>query len=157
MFKSKTLSGSINTVEPDCDISCIKPLTSCLDSFLTGTTKRPFLIVTTGSCTCLEWIIEFNFDLISCSLFLIDFLIFFNSKDASSEIVSSLIIAVKIVFSKLLFVYKLLNNKFNDSNSYISISSELKYSFNFLEIFRIFAKSNNCFAVKKLELSNFFI
>ena len=105
LFKSKTDIGSINTVEPDWEISWINPLTSWRDSFFTGTTNLPFLKVTTGSCTCLECIIEFNFDLISCSFCLIDFLILYNSFDASSESVFSSNIEVNIVFSKLLLEY----------------------------------------------------
>ena len=37
----------------------------------------------------------------------------------------------------------------------LEISLEKKYSFKLLEIFRIFAKSNNCFADKNKLLFNF--
>ncbi len=49
LFSSTTAIGSMNTVAPDEDWSCTIPGACPRISAFTGTTKRPFLKLTTGS------------------------------------------------------------------------------------------------------------
>ena len=96
LFNSKTEIGSINTVEPELEISCTNPLIWLLYSSLTGITYLSFLIVTTFSWIYFEYVEEwrnvFNFDFISCSIFLCFFLMLDNSFEALSSILLSSII-----------------------------------------------------------------
>ena len=93
LFISNTASGSIKTVEPAFETSCIKPLTEERYSSFMGITKRSLRIVMIGSWMYLlyeeECIISFNLLLISCSKFFFFLLIEYNSLDALSSITFS--------------------------------------------------------------------
>ena len=151
LFNSNTEEGSIYTVEPLADISNIAPDIKSLYSCFTGITNLSFLIVIIESIKYLEYEEECikldNFSRKDCSKLLLVLRKEDNLEDASSAIVFSSIIEIKILFSIVLLKYKDENNgsKLVNSDKLNSLSPK-KYSCKTLAVFKTEATSNKAFA-----------
>ena len=139
------LKGSIKIVDPLEEISWIKPFIVPLYSCFIGITNLLFLIVIIGSWTYFLFKKEDKDSLIVFSMFLCLFRIEYSLLEALSSILFSSIIAEKILSSIFLLEYRLLKYSLRTINWEISISSLLKYCFNSLEIFNLWASSNKYF------------